>query len=44
MQYGESLKDVLLTMLLPTLLLITTRRFPWLYDTPSVPASKEKGA
>jgi hypothetical protein len=41
-QYGESLKDVLLTMLLPTLLLLTSRSLPWLYITSSVPAPKEK--
>lgn len=29
--YADSIKDVLLTMLLPTFFLITTRRFPELY-------------
>ena len=30
-QYGESAKDILLTMALPTLLLICVRRFPQLF-------------
>jgi uncharacterized membrane protein len=30
-QYGEGLKDILLTLLLPTVLLLTARRFPRLY-------------
>lgn len=33
MQYGEALKDLLLTMVLPTLLLVTTRVFPRLYES-----------
>lgn len=32
MQYGESAKDLMLTMFLPTLLLITSRKFPRLYQ------------
>lgn len=31
MQYGEGAKDLLLTMFLPTLLLVTSRKFPRLY-------------
>lgn len=31
MQYGEGFKDLLLTMLLPTVLLVTTRSWPRLY-------------
>lgn len=31
-QYGEGVKDIVLTMVLPTLLLLTSRRFPWLYE------------
>jgi uncharacterized membrane protein YhhN len=34
-QYGESVKDVLITMALPTMLLITSRSLPWLYDSSS---------
>lgn len=34
MQYGESAKDFLLTMALPTLLLITARLSPLLYVSP----------
>ena len=32
MQYGEGAKDVVLTMALPTLLLVTTRYLPKLYE------------
>ena len=32
MQYGEGFKDIVLTMLLPTLLLICARRWPRLFD------------
>jgi hypothetical protein len=31
MQYGESAKDIILTMVPPTLMLLTARRLPWLY-------------
>lgn len=31
MQYGESAKDLLLTMFVPTLLLLTARKLPGLY-------------
>ena len=31
MQYGESVKDLLLTMVLPTVLLVTARKLPRLY-------------
>lgn len=31
-QYGEGIKDLLLTMLLPTLLLLTSRSFPWVFE------------
>lgn len=31
MQYGEAMKDLLLTMFLPTVLLVTSRKFPRLY-------------
>lgn len=31
-QYGEGVKDLLLTMLLPTVLLLASRRFPRLFD------------
>lgn len=31
MQYGESMKDLLLTMALPTVLLLTVRRIPSIY-------------
>lgn len=37
MQYGESAKDLVLTMLLPTLTLITARQWPWLYDARQAP-------
>ena len=30
-QYGEGLKDILLTMVLPTLLLLLARHRPWLF-------------
>ena len=33
MQYGESLKDLLLTMLLPTVLMLSVRWLPQLYRT-----------
>ncbi len=38
-QFGESVKDVLVTMLLPSVLLLTTRRMPALYRpvSPSMP-------
>lgn len=36
MQYGESVKDLVLTMFLPTLLMITSRRFPRLYQAGAV--------
>lgn len=32
MQYGEGVKDLLLTMMLPTLLLLTSRSFPRVYE------------
>lgn len=32
MQYGESVKDFLLSMCLPTLILVTARIAPWLYS------------
>lgn len=38
-QYGQGAKDVLLTMLLPTLLLLTARSFPRLY-APTKPAGQ----
>ena len=38
MQWGESAKDVLLTMALPTVLLITARRWPELLCGPRSPA------
>lgn len=31
-QYGEGVKDLLLTMLLPSLVLVTSRRYPRIYD------------
>ena len=36
-QYGEGARDLLLTLLLPTLLLITSRTFPTLYGSTSSP-------
>lgn len=41
MAYGESMKDLLLTMLLPTLLLLTSRSFPRIYAARAVSAAKE---
>lgn len=35
MQYGESAKDVALTMLLPTVLLVSGRKLPRLYGMPA---------
>jgi hypothetical protein len=43
-QYGESLKDLLLTMLLPTLLLLTTRGLPWIYDPSAVRPPETKAS
>lgn len=34
-QYGEGLKDLLLTMLLPTVLLVVSRVFPWVLEPQS---------
>ncbi len=41
MQYAESVKDLLLTLFLPTLLLITARRMPQLYARRDRAAPKE---
>ena len=37
MQWGESVKDMLLTMALPSLLLIVSRRWPDLFGLPAIP-------
>ena len=37
MQFGEGVNDLLMTMLLPTVLLLTARRAPWLYRVDPVP-------
>ena len=37
MQWGESAKDVLLTMALPSILLIVSRRWPDLLGLPTIP-------
>jgi hypothetical protein len=37
MQWGESVKDVLLTMALPSILLIVSRRWPDLLNLPAIP-------
>ena len=39
MQWGESVKDVLLTMALPSILLIVSRRWPDLLGRPAIPQS-----
>ena len=39
MQWGESAKDVLLTMALPSILLIVSRRWPDLLGPPTIPQS-----
>lgn len=38
MQYGESARDILVTMLLPTLLLVAARRLPRLFASPAAPS------
>lgn len=46
MQYGESARDVVLTMLLPTLLLVAVRALPRLFTsrtTPSPPPPYDPG-
>lgn len=40
MQYGESVKDLILTMALPTVLLIAARMFPQLWPNTPPPAAK----
>lgn len=41
-QYGEGVRDLLLTMLLPTLLLITSRIFPSLYRSTRSPVRGQR--
>ena len=41
MQYGESAGDVLLTMLLPTVLMVAVRRYPRLFARPPAPVVAE---
>lgn len=41
MAYGESMKDLLLTMLLPTLLLLTSRSFPRIYAERAANAAEQ---
>lgn len=40
MQYGQGAKDLLLTMFLPSVLLVTTRFWPWLYEQSWEPPRK----
>jgi hypothetical protein len=44
MQYGEGLKDFLLTMIVPTLLLLGARSLPFLLNDESVPESEDEAA
>ena len=44
MQYGESAKDILLTMTLPTLLIVLTRIRPQLFAGPSLKRSPRRSA
>lgn len=41
MQLGESAKDIVVTMLIPTLILLTARRVPRLYAPRRSPAAKD---
>jgi hypothetical protein len=41
MQYGESAKDIILTMLLPTIILLVARNWPGLFDRPAPEAVRE---
>lgn len=42
MQYGESARDLALTMLLPTLLLVAVRRLPRIFTSPPPPSAPSK--
>jgi hypothetical protein len=40
-QFGESVKDIVLTMILPTLILLLAKYMPWLFQQPTGEGSSD---